>query len=480
MTIGIQSLANMERQLYGYSTGLNFNYPGYLNGYLGQSALNNAYANYYNPAFRGAYPNQDIFTQQNDATRVSNPAVEGMQRNPELDWNNPQFKGSLSDDLNTVADYYVKHSAPSESLVGAAIGGATLGMMNNPRTIIHPWNTLKTTIAGDLNKHFADISKPGTALHELYTNKKIVNGKEFKGGYELVSEAYARWNKLESLKNSKLGLFRRSLSKQPELLAKAQEVERKLAAALKTGNIEEIAKWTEEAKRIGNAFTGFIPQGLRKIGLQKPLTKVRSWINKSQYEAVDGVAKKSIEESAAKGTLKGALGRSVGFINGGLFAAFEFISDYMDGKIEAAFEKDNATGWKQLGQTTLKGAGSATGWMIGEGIGAWAGGLAAMKIGAALGTTVAPGVGTVIGAIAGLVGGSIGSWAVGKFITHPIIEKMGGEAGTAAKAEKMKQSAQGQVELLKLTATQAQEDKKIDQRTMQAINNIAQFYSSKQ
>jgi len=475
MYIPAVNLANMEYQLYhDYGIGANPNCPSALNGYMGQYANNAAMMNYYNPSFRSGYTGQDIFTQQNDATRVSNQYAQAYGSNPQVDWSNPQFRG-LSDDLNTLGDYYVKNAAPSESLFGAAVGGAAFGLVNNPRTFIHPWNTLKTTLTGNVNKAFADIGKEGTALRELYTNKKVVDGKVFKGGYELVSEAYARMNKLESLKNPKLGWFRRSLSKQPELLKQAEEIEVKLASALKAGDIEKIAKYTEEAKRIGNAFTGFIPKGLRSIGLQAPLTKARGWINKTHYQPVEEVATKAIEESSAKATLKGSLARSCGVGNGLLFAAFEFINDlFIDKKITKAFEKDDATGWKQVGQTTIKGVGSAVGWAVGEGVGAWAG----AKLGALAGTAVCPGLGTAIGAVAGLVGGSIGSWLIGKYITHPIIESMGGEAGTVAEAEKLKSTAQGQVELLKLTANQAQEDKKVDPRTLQAINNIAQFYGA--
>jgi hypothetical protein len=106
--------------------------------------------------------------------------------------------------------------------LGAAVGGATFGLMNNPRTILHPWNTLKTTFSGNVNKMFADVKVEGTKLYELYNNLKVVDGKKFTGGYELVSEAYARMHKLESLKNPKLGWFRRSLSKQPEALKQAK------------------------------------------------------------------------------------------------------------------------------------------------------------------------------------------------------------------------------------------------------------------
>ena len=52
----------------------------------------------------------------------------------------------------------------------------------------------------------------------------------------------------------------------------------------------------------------------------------------------------------------------------------------------------------------------------------------------------------------------------------------GEEAGTKAKVEKMKRTAQGQQELLQLTLPQAMEDKKLSPRTAQALNNVASFY----
>ena len=365
----INQLANMEYMLYGGMPSANLNCPSYTNGYMG-SSMNSA-MNYYNPAFRGY--NQDIFTQANDATRVNNQLRQNVEANPNVAWNNPQFRG-LSDDLNELGDYYVKNSAPSESFLGAAVGGATFGLMNNPRTILHPLNTLTTTFSGNVNKMFADVKVEGSKLHELYNNLKVVDGKKFTGGYELVSEAYARMHKLESLKNPKLGWFRRSLSKQSEALKQAEKIEKELAKALKAGDIKEIARWTEEAKRVGNAFTGFIPNGLRAIGLQESLTGMRKWINKTHYEPIEGVVEKTIAESGAKSTLMGSLKHSCGIGNGLFFAAFEFLNDLVfEKKIQKAFAKDDSTGWTQVAQTTAKGVGSAVGWAVGEGIGAWAG-----------------------------------------------------------------------------------------------------------
>ena len=462
------SLMKTEYMLYGGRSGLNANCPSYLNGYMGGSGLNNGYNTGYYPSFRG----QDIFTASNDATRVNNQIKQMQESNPQVAWNNPQFRG-LSDDLNELGDYYVKHSAPSESFMGAAVGGVTFGLINNPRTIFHPWNSIKSSFNKDLKNMFADVKNADSALNKLYTNKAIYNGKEFKGGYELVSEAYARMHKLESLTKGKLGWFRRSLKKVPGGMDEYARIKDGLAKALKAGNIDEIAKYTEEAKRLGNAFTGFIPKGIRKWEwLGNKFASIRKkYINPSHYEGIEGVVTKNITESTAKSTLGSSMAHSCGIKNGLFFAAFEFLNDlFLEKKIQKAFDKDSSTGWTQILQTCVKGVGSAAGWAVGEGIGAWAG----AKAGAMLGTSIAPGVGTVIGAVAGLVGGSIGMWLMGK-VTHAFI---GDDVGTKAEVEKMKQTAEGQVQLLQLTAQQAQDDKKLNQKTLNAINNVAQFYST--
>ena len=475
----INQLANMEFLLYGSRAGMNANCPNYYNGYK-VNMYNNGYMNYYNPVFRGYgnYNTQDIFTQANDATGVynQNKSIQDAYRGTaQVDWSNPQFKG-LSDDLNELGDYYVKNSAPSESLMGAAVGGAAFGLMNNPRTIVHPWNTLKTTLSGNVNKVFADIKTNGSNLNKLYNNQALYKGKTFTGGYELVSEAYARMNRLESLKGGKLGWFRRSLSidKHKALLKEAEKVEKNLAAALKAGNIEEIAKYTEEAKRIGNRFTGFIPQFMKWAHIDKPFVWLRKkFINPTHYEKdVAKVAAKNIESSCTKSTLRSSLKHSCGVGNGLLFAALEFVMDI--GKIQTAFSKDSSTGMTQVGQTALKGAGSAIGWAVGEGIGAWAGAKLGMMAGAKLGTVISPGVGTAIGAVAGLIGGSIGCWLLGK-VTHKIA---GQDVGTKVEVENMKKTAQGQQQLLQLTLQQAQDDKKLSARTQNAIKNVANFYGA--
>ena len=462
----INSLANMEYMLYGGKSGLNMNCPSYLNSYVGGSLNNYAnysgvYGNYTNPSFKG-YPNQDIFSLQNDATGVNRSAVEqAAQGDTQVDWSNPQFRG-LSDDLNELGDYYIKNSAPSESFMGAAVGGAAFGLMNNPRMIVHPKNSFKSTKA--VNEMFNAVKDEKTLLGKLWRN-------EAKGGYEIVSNAYSRMHKLESLMKPKLGLFRRSLINPKNTIngkAEYDRITKGMKAALATGNEKQIAYWTEEAKRVTNAFTGRIPQFMRWANIDKPFVWLRKkFINPTHYEAdIAKVADKAVTEAGAKTTFKQFMAKSCGIGNGLLFAGIEFVMDL--GKIQTAYSKDTDTCIKQIGQTLLKGTGSAVGWAVGEGIGAWAG----AKLGAAAGTAIAPGVGTAIGAVAGLIGGSIGCWLMGK-ITHKIA---GQDAGTKVEVENMKKTKQGQYQLLQLTAQQANEDKKLNPRTLQALQNVAAFY----
>lgn len=461
----INNIANMERMLYGYNSGSNLNCPSMYNGYM---AVNPYTMNYYNPAFRGyGNYNKDIFTQYNDATGVNNQnktVQSAYQGNTKVDWNNPQFKG-LSDDLNAVGDYYVKNSAPSESFLGATVGGAAFGLMNNMRILAHPINAVKSL--APTAKMFTAIGKEGSALRAMWTNPETTR---------VIMEAYGQMHKLNAAKYWRAGLFKAKL--EGETLEKANRIIKDMTEALKVNNPQRIAELSEEARRITNAKTGYIPRGLKAIHADTPFKWIKdnTFLGKFMGGAKPTVAEaaaKSVADKAAASTIGGALKHSCGVANGLMFAAFEFLSDFVfEGKIQAAFEKDKATGYKQLGQTAIKGAGSAIGWAVGEGIGVWAGGLAAAKIGAMAGSAVAPGVGTAIGAIAGLVGGSIGCWLTGK-ITHKII---GQEAGTLAKVEKMKQTKEGQQELLQLTLPQALEDKKLNSRTAQALNNVAAFY----
>ena len=457
----INNLANMEFMLYGGRSGMNMNCPSMYNGYM---AVNNNYMNYYNPTMFRGYNGAGV--NQNDATSVNNKInsiyQQTAQGNQQVDWSNPQFRG-LSDDLNELGDYYVKNSAPSESFMGAAVGGAAFGVLNNPRMIVHPWNSLRATKA--VSEMFKDIKVESSVLGKLWRD-------EAKGGYEILSNAYSRMHKLEALNKSKLGLFRKSIKGVEGADGRLvyDKLKGIMESALKSGDAKKIAEATEILKRETNAFTGYVPRFMRWAHIDKPFAWLRKkFINPSHYEAdIAKVADKAVTEAGAKTTFGQFMKHSCGVGNGLLFAGMEFAMDF--GKIQTAFSKDSSTGMTQLGQTAVKGVGSAVGWAVGEGIGAWAG----AKLGAMAGTAIAPGVGTAIGAVAGLIGGSIGCWLMGKF-THMFV---GQDVGTKVEVENMKKTAQGQQQLLQLTLAQAQEDKKVNPRTVQAIQNVASFYGA--
>ena len=458
------NLPMYEQYLYGAYAGMYPNCPSYTNNYMGGN-----FNQYYNPMMRanrmGYYnPSFTSYPQYQTSYKAQQPDVYQSSAQTSAKSYQPTVPVS---DWNTIGEYYIKGMNPSESFTGAAVGGAMFGLINNPRMIVHPWNSLTSTRAVD--KMFSAIKKnPESTLAKMWNNKLIVDGKEFKGGYELLSNAYSRMHKLEALNKSKLGLFRKSIkgvkTKDGKLLYDVLKAE--MEAALKSGKPEEIAKATEHLKKVTNAFTGRIPNGLRKMHMQKPMTGLRKLINSGQYEPVEKLATKSLEESSVKSTLKGSLKHSCGIGSGLFFTAMEFLMDW--GKIKNAFSKDKETGYKQLGQTTVKGAGSAVGWAIGEGIGAWAG----AKLGAAAGTAISPGVGTAIGAIAGLIGGSIGMWLTGK-VTHAIV---GQDVGDKVEVENMQKTAQGRQQLLQVTMQQAMEDKNLDPKTAQALYNVASSY----
>ena len=136
------------------------------------------------------------------------------------------------------------------------------------------------------------------------------------------------------------------------------------------------------------------------------------------------------------------------------------------GNIKEAFSKDNKTGMKQVGQTLVKGAGSAAGWAAGEALGVWASAALCAKIG----TAISPGLGTAIGGVLGMVGGGIGMWLTGKLTKAAV----GQDVAEKVKLDKMKQTPEGQVELLKLTAQQ----KNIPLDVQQSMQNVISQYST--
>ena len=454
MVSPINSLMNMEYMLYGGASGVNPNCPSFSNGYM----ANNTAWNYQTPF---GYNNQSIWNNPNqwyNQTSQQTAQQPAQASGSAVDAFTPQAQqqtgfGASQQDLDTLGKYYLKGLNPSESLLGAAGGGAAFALVNNMRFIAHPFASLSSL--GATEKIFASVKDKKSALGKLWSNPET-NG--------LVRDSYHKMHKLEGASKWRFApLFKKRLDKTTyDVLKKEMET------ALKSGNKVQIAKATEKIRVATGAKTGVIPQVWRNIRGNAAPNIAKMTTDKAVKAAVD----KKLAEKAVTGygeAIKKGF-KSQGVKGGAFFAAMEFIMDF--GKIRSAFSKDSTTGVKQLGQTSVKAAGSIIGWTVGEAVGAAAG----AKIGAAVGTAFCPGLGTAIGAVAGLVGGSIGTWAMGK-LTHKIV---GEDVGSKVEVQKMKKTTQGQQQLLQLTLAQAQEDKKnnkLDPKVAQALNNVYQVYA---
>lgn len=443
MVSPINSLANMEYMLYGGASGVNPNCPSFSNGYM----ANNTSWNYQTPF---GYNNQSIWNNQYDQNYgLGN--VGGASTTSDAQQASQTGFGASSRDIDTLGKYYLKGMEPSESLLGAAGGGAAFALVNNTRFIAHPFASLSSL--GAVEKMFAGVKDKKSDLGKLWNNPET---------NAVVRDAYHKMHKLEGASKWRFApLFKKRLDKTIyDALKKEMEL------ALESGNKEQIAKATEKIRVATGSKTGVIPQAWRSL-----IGKTNPDIAKMTTDtAVKSAVDKKLAEKAVSGygeAIKKGF-KSQGIKGGGFFAAMEFLMDF--GKIRTAFSKDSSTGVKQLGQTSVKAAGSIIGWTVGEAVGAAAG----AKIGAAVGTTVCPGLGTAIGAVAGLVGGSIGTWAMGK-LTKKLV---GEDVGSKVEVEKMKKTAQGQAQLLQLTAQQAQDDKKLDPKVAQALQNVISSYNA--
>ena len=443
MVSPINSLANMEYMLYGGASGVNPNCPSFSNGYM----ANNTSWNYQTPF---GYNNQSIWNNQYDQNYgLGN--VGGASTTSDAQQASQTGFGASSRDIDTLGKYYLKGMEPSESLLGAAGGGAAFELVNNTRFIAHPFASLSSL--GAVEKMFAGVKDKKSDLGKLWNNPET---------NAVVRDAYHKMHKLEGASKWRFApLFKKRLDK-----TTYDALKKEMETALKTGNKEQIAKATEKIRIATGSKTGVIPQAWRSL-----IGKTNPDIAKMTTDtAVKSAVDKKLAEKAVTGygeAIKKGF-KSQGIKGGGFFAAMEFLMDF--GKIRTAFSKDSSTGVKQLGQTSVKAAGSIIGWTVGEAVGAAAG----AKIGAAVGTAFCPGLGTAIGAVAGLVGGSIGTWAMGK-LTKKLV---GEDVGSKVEVEKMKKTAQGQAQLLQLTAQQAQDDKKLDPKVAQALQNVISSYNA--
>jgi len=247
------------------------------------------------------------------------------------------------------------------------------------------------------------------------------------------------------------------------------------------GNKESVDTLIRETERLkqANVKDGLLPKawnGIKnlfrseKVKLATPLEAAGKAGNTEIItENVDKAIKAGEGVTIRAGKRFGeVLKTSGGGVKGGLF--FLGLEYLMSGrKIIDSFKKDKKTGFTQLGQTTVKGLGSAAGWALGDALGVWG----TTKLLAAAGTAIAPGIGTAIGAIAGMVGGSIGCWLFGK-ITKKLV---GQDVGDRVQAENLVQTQDGQVQLLQYTVDKMQKGEPVDPQAQAAVQRMLSMYA---
>ena len=455
----INSLMNMEMALYGGS-GLSTTAPSFYNNYMGGS-FGNSYQNaygYYNNAVN--YNNNLAFrgNQGYDATSFGQNIPQGYSNQG----GGQQSQGTIFGALNqkqgeAIVDFYAKNLEPTQSFANAAISGTLMGAaMCNPRSVFHPINFV--TSVGEVKEMFKDVKKEGTVLNKLWKENKVV-----------MEEAYAQMHRATSRSKSKIGMFRKRYSAK-----EYQQLKGIMDSALKTGNIDEIAKATATLEH-AYCNNGWFFRGWNKV---------KSLFGKSNLATVekglaktDEIAKRTTELlSHNKMTIPKAFKKAGGWV-GIAFGAIEILLNL--NKIKTAKQRDaeNAQrgqrtnyGAKQTKQTVLKAVSNSVGWMVGETLSIWA----YAKLGASVGTAISPGLGSLIGAAIGMLGGSLGMWAAGKLINKPLI---GDDVANKIEAQNMARTQEGQQELLKYTMEQAQKGKINDPTVNQALGQLLNSYA---
>ena len=461
MVMPIQSLMNMEMQLgYGLNTSAPSMYNNYTGNYSGAFAYN-PYMNYSNPMFQGYNSFGQAVPANGNAQQTNNSGNV--------------FSGLTEVEKAALKDCYVK--APSESILGAAWGGVTFGLVNNPRFIAHPINTIKAFkgvkgIEGVIgtDKVFASVLEKGSPLNKLWEDP-LTNS--------VMRDAYSELHRVHARGFSKLGLFRKAYS--ADTVKELEGIMDKALKAAESKSPEEAKKIIAEAtaklrsayvtdgplRFLGNPLNG-ISGGSKAKSVAEGLADKEFIENaKNSILGIEKTGKEAVEKAAGEAVEK-ATGEAVATFNPQNlicslkkhanakailgWAAFEFALGGI-GKIKKCRAKDQENrqkgiethyGRKQFGQTIVKGLGSGAGWCVGEGVGAWA----FAKYGMKLGSKFHPAIGTVIGGVAGLVGGSIGMMLMGR-VSQKLV---GTDASEIIAAQEMTQTQEGQVQLLQTVA----------------------------
>lgn len=451
MVAPLSSLSNMEMQLYG---GINYNAaaPSYSNNYCGTSAYNNSifsnpYTSGYNMGYVPNYNTNQYGTNfgQTIPQNYMNQGLQTQQISQETAQPQTIFQGLTQAEQKAIAKTYQKGLEPAEKL-GLVSGVAMQGIMMNPRTIAHPINTLSTFFksGSDTNKMFEAVKNNG-ALSKLWDKNAYI-----------MEEAFAQMNRTECRSMSKLGLFRKQYTQE-----EYKQLKNIMDKALKSGDIDEIAKATETLRH-AQASNGKIPALWDKIrGKQSSTVASRLADTKTITENTT----KFLSETKDM-TFKQAWNR-VGGKWGLAFGAIEILGS--TGKITAAFQQDTTTGFKQLGQSVVKAGASAVGWQAGEALGVWG----ANKLTPMIAKKFGGKWGTIIGAIARPVCALATSWLAKKTAKWLVGEDVANKVQT----EQAMQTNEGQQMILGNIIQRAQSGEKLDAPTQQALQKLMTMYA---
>ena len=316
---------------------------------------------------------------------------------------------------------------------------ASTAIMQNPRVIAHPINTFTTFFKG------------GNATNKMFEGFR--DSKLWKDHAYVMEEAFAQMNRTEARSLSKLGLFRSQYS--AEDYKKLSGI---MEDALKSGNVDEIAKATETLRHAqvndGKLFKLF-------RGDKTPTVS-------SRLADVDVIAKNAAELSKCKDMTFGQAWNRAGGTLGLMFGGLELVGSV--GKISTAFQVDTSTGFKQLGQSTVKAAANTVGWQAGEALGIWG----ASKITPAITKALGPKWGPVVAALARPVCAIASSWASRK-IAKAVV---GDDIVNKIQAEQAVNTPEGQIAMVQNIAMRAQQGEEIDPLAMQAAQKIAMQYGA--
>ena len=250
MITPINSLMNMEMALYGGASSMSA--PSFYNGYMGgysnnsYNSYNSLYNNYYNPAFMGGYnygQGYDTTTFGQGIPQGYANAASGQQQNQDT-----IFAGLNKKQVGALVQNYADGLNPAQTFMGAAAGGALSGaLMMNPRILAHPWNA--ATSFADVKEMFKDVKTEGSAMNKLW-----------KENHNVMEEAYAQMQRATARSKSKLGIFRQRYTD-----AEFKQVKDIMDKALKTGNVDEIAKATETLRHANSCNNGWFFKGWNKV-----------------------------------------------------------------------------------------------------------------------------------------------------------------------------------------------------------------------